>query len=197
MFLNHNDIERALEAVGQLLEAEDFDYAIVIIGGAALNLLGIVARTTQDVDILAVSPKAGTGALERPPSPLPDPLARAISQVARDFGLPATWLNAEPAGQWDLGLPDSLASRVRWREFGSLAVGIADRLDLIFFKLEASADQPTADSRHFRDLIALQPSVGELDAASKWAREKNVGPEFHDILKKVISHVSIALGRSG
>jgi len=117
MLLNRNDIERALEAVGQLLEADDFHYTIVIIGGAALNLLGTVERATRDVDILAVSTSAGHSALERPPNPLPEPLVRAISQVAQDFGLPTNWLNAEPAGQWDLGLPDSLEKRIHWRGF--------------------------------------------------------------------------------
>jgi hypothetical protein len=47
------EIEAALRAVGELVEAAGEYYAIVIVGGAALNLLGIVERSTRDVDILA------------------------------------------------------------------------------------------------------------------------------------------------
>ena len=39
-------------------------------------------------------------AAARPPKPLPDVLLRAIREVARDFQLPANWLNRGPAGQW-------------------------------------------------------------------------------------------------
>jgi hypothetical protein len=79
------DIANVLTAVGELLAADGEAYAIVIIGGAALNLLGIVRRTTSDVDILAW----GRGAeISRPPEPLPAPLVRAIDAVAKRFGLP-------------------------------------------------------------------------------------------------------------
>ena len=47
------DVEQALRLVGELLAAEGHEYAVIILGGAALNLLGIVERTTADVDILA------------------------------------------------------------------------------------------------------------------------------------------------
>ncbi len=46
------DIEEALNRVGELLAAAGHEYAIVVLGGAALGLLGIVNRETRDVDIL-------------------------------------------------------------------------------------------------------------------------------------------------
>lgn len=103
-------------------------------------------------------------------------------------------LNQQVSGTWAYRIHSK--KEFTGEDFGTLDVGIADRLDLIFLKLEAAADQPTADSRHFRDLVALQPAVAELHAAYKWAREKNVDPEIHDILERVISHVNIALGRN-
>jgi hypothetical protein len=74
-----SDLEQALHRVGELLDAEGEEYAIVILGGAALNLLGVVERPTTDVDILAFArpaTPAPTGVRE-PPDPLPEPLVRA------------------------------------------------------------------------------------------------------------------------
>ena len=51
-----------------------------MLGGAALNLLGIVDRPTIDVDVLARAD--ATGAL-RPPDPLPRALRRVIVAVGR------------------------------------------------------------------------------------------------------------------
>ncbi len=92
------DIEQALRRVGELLAARGASYAIVIVGGAALNLLGIVARSTRDVDVLAFATRSRTRRawrLDAPPDPLPEPLAAAIRTVGRDMGLAETWLNTE------------------------------------------------------------------------------------------------------
>ena len=189
--LTGNDIEAALQAVGELLQADGQPMSIVILGGAALNLLGIVSRTTRDVDIVAVTETPGDRAhLARPPKPLPGPLQKAIDQVARDFDLPPNWLNRGPAGQWDVGLPPGFADRLEWRTYAGLDVGIADRVDLILFKLEAAADQPDSDSRHFDDLVHLDPTDEELRRAAEWAREKNVGAEYHSIIERVVAHVT-------
>ncbi len=83
-----DDLERALTRVGELLEAEGEPWDIVIVGGAALNLLGIVARPTVDVDVLALGKPGRSHRVEQPPDALPSSLARAIRTVARDMRLP-------------------------------------------------------------------------------------------------------------
>jgi hypothetical protein len=84
--LDGNDIENALQAVGELLAADAHRFGIVVIGGAALSLLGVVDRATRDVDIVAFAKNYGQPEnLERPPLPLPPELASAIAQVARDL----------------------------------------------------------------------------------------------------------------
>ncbi len=194
--LQGNEINKALEAVGELLAASGQRVSIVIIGGAALHLLGVIDRATRDVDIVAFTENPGQlHNLTRPPQPLPAVLSAAIRQVASDFGLPDNWMNGGPAGQWDIGLPAGFAERVHWSSYGGLDVGVADRIDLIFFKLEAAADQPSSDSRHFRDLVALNPSDEEVAIAAKWAREKNVGTEYQTIIDRVIAHVTSLRGK--
>ena len=104
--LGSQDLKDALAAVGDLLLAKDEQIGIVVVGGASLNLLGLVERTTADVDVIArVHPSDGSGQTLVPPEPMPKPLMNAVETVARDFDLPADWMNAMIGAQWDLGLP--------------------------------------------------------------------------------------------
>ncbi len=113
------DIRTALIAVGELLAAEGEEFSIVIIGGAAMNLLDLTSRPTRDVDILAWG--VG-GEIARPPQPLSEALQRAIRLVASRFDLPPGWLNTGPVSQWDTGLPPGLSTRLHWRDYGALRV---------------------------------------------------------------------------
>lgn len=187
-------VEEALRLVGELLAAEGHEYAVTILGGAALNLLGIVERTTTDVDILAFATPQLDAAPDRrtirePPQPMPAPLARAAATVARDLGLDEGWLNTGPALQWRAGLPLGLAGRVEWHRYSALWVGVVARYDLIFFKLFAAADSSGPRSVHYQDLLALRPSVPELDAAADWVRTQDASPAFADVLDRVADHV--------
>lgn len=190
-------IETALQRVAELLAFAGEQYAIVVIGGAALNLLGIVDRPTADVDILAFREQG----LIEPPELMPAALARAIATVARDLALDDRWMNTGPSLQWQQGLPNGLEGRLRWRHYGppdapdlGLDVGLASRFDLIFFKLYAAADHATPRSVHYKDLIALSPSSHELSAAADWIRPQNDSPEFHLILDELLAYAGKQLG---
>lgn len=172
---------------------------MAILGGAALNLLGIVERTTDDVDILAFATPRSDGAPEQgtmraPPEPMPEPLTRAARTVARDLGLDPHWLNTGPALQWRTGLPPGLEARVQWRRYSALWVGVVHRYDLIHFKLFAAADSTGPRSVHYQDLLALRPSAAELDAAAVWVRTQDASPAFSDTLDLVVTHVRTDLG---
>lgn len=186
----------ALTRVAELLDAECETFAIVVLGGAALNLLGVVDRVTRDVDIIAF----GIPADARPPrdivpptDPLPAALRRAADIVGRDLRLPADWLNAESALQWSQGLPPGLADRITWRHYGTgatgLWVGLVDPYDLTFFKLFAAVDDATTRSRHYRDLLALSPDSATLAAATDWVRGQDASPEFADVLDRMVTHL--------
>lgn len=183
-------IEAALAAVGERLAHAHEPCAIVVIGGAALNLLAIVDRPTIDVDILARADE--TGAI-RPPDPLPETLRRAIVAVARDRGLLENWMNTTVADQWRFGLPPGLAERIEWRTYGALRVGIIGRRDLMCFKLYASSDQTGPDNVHVRDLLALEPNDEDLAWAAAWVRAQDPSPEFHAVVTKVVAYVHDAL----
>jgi len=54
-------IDQALAGVGDLLAARGARIAVIIVGGATLNLLGIVSRSTGDVDVIALADRDAEG----------------------------------------------------------------------------------------------------------------------------------------
>ena len=189
MISDRAQTEQLLYAVGDQLAVAGASYAIAILGGAAMNLHGFVTRPTRDVDVLALVAEGRIGS----PDPLPAPLVQAIATVARDYRLPSDWMNTGPAGQWRTGLPPGLESRLEWRQYGALRVGLVAREDLVAFKLYAAADQTGPSSVHVTDLLALRPSRVELEGAADWVRSQDSTPDFHHVLDQVIAYV---LGRT-
>ena len=188
-------LDKALRAVGELLARREQNAAIVIVGGTALNLLRVVERATRDVDVVATATPRSDGppAHLRPPDPLPQVLTDAIRTVARDLSLPPDWLNTTVGGQWQTGLPPGFESRITWHRYAGLWVGVAGRLDLIYFKLYAAADDIGPASRHFTDLLALGPTADELGAARTWITDtQDPSPAMALALEAVTTHVRAA-----
>lgn len=189
----HFTLDRALGAVGEILERRSQTAAIVVVGGTALNLLGVVDRFTRDVDVIAIAtpnPKGAPGHI-RPPDPLPNALQEAVQTVSRDLRLPADWLNTTVAMQWKTGLPPGFPTRVHWQRHAGLWIGLAGRLDLIHLKLYAAADDVGPQSRHFQDLLALRPTFAELSQARDWIKTQDGSPEMAEIVDQVIAHVPV------
>lgn len=187
-------LDTALRATGELLARRGASAAIVVVGGTALNLLGVIERATRDVDVIATATPQASGPPRgiQPPDPLPEPLVSAIATVARDLGLPADWLNTTVAGQWQTGLPRGFASRIRWQRLGGLWLGLPGKLDLIHLKLYAAADDVDTSSRHFKDLAALHPTAEDLAAAQAWIATQDPTPAMAEAVTKVIAHVRAA-----
>jgi hypothetical protein len=179
--------DRLLSALSEHLSLTGHEYDLVVIGGSALLALGLVSRSTQDVDIVALTGSAGLDEA----LPLPKPLADARARVARDFGLPEDWLNSEAARDMlRLGLPEGFTKRLTRREYGSsLTVRYASRFDQIHFKLHATVDR--GGGKHFSDLLALDPSQAELLAAARWTRTHDPSEGFHSVLTEVLAHFKI------
>ena len=90
MFQDKKEIEKILSALGDQLDAINVSVPdLVVCGGSALNVLGLVSRTTQDVDVVAlnITDPHGRTYLEKA-DPLPSGLVAAAGKVARDFNLP-------------------------------------------------------------------------------------------------------------
>jgi Nucleotidyltransferase of unknown function (DUF6036) len=186
------ELDQALAACGELLAAEGEEIAIVVVGGATLNLLGLVRRSTSDVDVIARADLHDGELTLVPAEPFPDALARATGRVARDFGLAPDWLNADVGKQWTQGLPPGIEHDLTWRRYGGLHVGLAGRRTLVALKLFAAADGGEK-SVHLQDLVALAPTAEELSQAEVWVRTQDASPEFAAILQQVVERA----GRAG
>lgn len=160
---------------------------LVVCGGSALIMTGLLARTTQDVDVVALIRHGHLCA----PDPLPPELARAVQEVAEDLNLPPTWLNNGPSrgagGLFQMGLPAGFVERLHQTAYGNcLTVHFIHRLDQIHFKLYAAADR---GGYHITDLRALAPSVDELLAAARWAMTHDVSEGFAMIVKNLLRNL--------
>src|SRR5665811_2030909 len=107
--IGRTQLETALRALGEVLGNRGLHYEVVLIGGGNLILRGLVSRpTTKDLDLLGERTAEGV----RPMRPMPEPLTKAIEDVARTYALAADWVNLGPASLLDLGLPDGFIERL-------------------------------------------------------------------------------------
>lgn len=191
MLQDDKEIEKILSALGELLDARSFIIPeLVVCGGSALNVLGLVSRTTKDVDVVAFAENSAGSYYLRSADPFPIGLEDAIKKVARDFNLPETWLNSGPTSAVDLGLPDGLMERVETKRYGkNLIVHYLSRYDQIHFKLYAAVDQ--GPGKHLSDLGALKPGAGELLEAAQWSVTNDVSETFRQSVKDLLRHLGL------
>jgi hypothetical protein len=183
---NSQDTAALFSALGEQLTAAGERYELVVIGGSGLLALGVIERSTRDIDIVALRSGEELSSAE----PLPGPLQAARDRVALDFSLPEQWLNAGPTDLLDFGLPEGFLERLRRRDYGEgLTVYLASRYDQIHFKLYALVDQ--GPGKHEEDLRALNPSEEELRAAACWARTHDPSEPFAAVLGQVLSHLGV------
>jgi hypothetical protein len=183
---NRDVADALLSALAEQLAAADERFELVVIGGSGLLALGLVERSTRDVDIVALREGSGLQGA----SPLPAALRTARDKVARDFDLPESWLNPGPSDLLDFGLPEDFSDRLASRSYGEgLVVHFASRLDQIHFKLYAAVDQ--GPGKHSRDLEAMAPTDEEMLQAARWTLTHDPSPEFKEVLKRVLSHYGV------
>jgi hypothetical protein len=187
MELNANRADEALIALAELLAVGGAKVDLVVIGGAGLLALGLIDRSTRDVDVVAL--RRGAELID--PDPLPPELVEARDRVADDFDLPREWLNTAPRSLLDLGLPHGFVDRLERRSYGpALTIWLASRVDQIHFKLYALADQAPG-SKHDLDLRALEPTRDELLAAARWTITHDPSPGFRQELVGALAHLGV------
>ena len=133
------------------LEEQSLNFEAIVIGGAALALLGIITRTTRDVDLLTSS--------------IPPIIKRQAKEFAKIRGLAESWLNNAPESLKN-ELPAGWESKIqRIYQGKSLTLWTLERQHLIISKLYATCDR---DADDFQDLLAMKPNAKEIDEASDW-----------------------------
>lgn len=196
MAYGYEKIDQALRLLdGRLKLNGNNRCSIVVCGGAALNALQLIQRTTKDVDIVALMDSSNQLV---DPAPLPEELLTAAKEVADTLNLPQNWLNNGPSsgdgGLFRLGLPDGFKDRlIKHYQGEKLTVYLVSRLDQIYFKLYAAIDQ--FGSYHASDLKQLLPTDEELLGAVRWAATHDPSEGFRYAAKlflKEFGHEQLA-----
>lgn len=139
---------------------------VSICGGAALNILNLVQRTTQDVDLVF-------------PETLPPLFTEASQITAKYFNLKPDWINQGPIELLKMGLPDGYFERCHHFHLGgNITWLLTDRFDQIHFKLYASLDR---GGYHIQDLLALHPTEEEIFQAIRWCFTHDVSDPFKEL----------------
>lgn len=178
------DISKLSEALAilneQLMLADSEPQHLVVCGGSALIATGLVPRTTQDVDIVAIFKDCNLA----DPDPFPETLTNAANTTAKLLSLPEDWLNSGPADLFRMGLPAGFTERLQKVSIGDyLNIYYTSRFDQIHFKLYAAVDR---GGYHITDLATIKPTKDELYAAAKWCTTQDVSEGFLYLLKEFL-----------
>jgi hypothetical protein len=149
--LHSSNIESIFTALSELMAARGLEpVSLLVCGGSALVVSGIVARSTSDVDVIGTRNFDGEiSALY----PLPEDLTKCADLTGREFGLKSGWLNASASLFGNLDeLPQQTWTDLEDREYGShLKVSFIGRSGQIFLKFDATCDRNEA--RDIEDLL--------------------------------------------
>ena len=170
-------LREALAVLGDVLEDRGLTHDLVVVGGGALLLKGLIDRPTQDLDVIArVQDNAWIVA-----EPMPPDLLEAVKDVAVVLELAPDWLNAGPTSLFEGGLPHGFPDRAEMYRFASLTVRVAARVDQIAFKLYAAADHWPLRGKHLQDLQMLNPTSMELVKSARGCTTHDPASGFRDV----------------
>ncbi|PWU13298.1 MAG: hypothetical protein C5B49_14910 [Bdellovibrio sp.] len=163
------------------LAAKGLSFEAVVIGGAALAILGTITRETQDCDVL--SPK----------------IPAEILHAARDFSreiiagggdLKEEWLNNGPTSLLEV-LPREWRSRKQNLYSGkALKLEPLGRPDLLRSKFFAYCDR----QQDLPDCIALKPTKAEILETLDWLHRQDAHPGWPEHVSKSMSALAKRLG---
>ncbi len=181
------EIEHALAVLGRRMALDGApDMEVLCCGASALCVLGLLSRSTMDVDVLGVVARD----LDLDPCEVfPMEMERAIANVGLELGLADDWFNGSASRLLERGVPAGTLERplAHRRTFGPcLTVRFLDRRDQVALKLFAAMD-PVDGIRHLKDLEEISPEVEEISHALEWMEEWESSSAFRTKLKEIVT----------
>lgn len=175
------DPRATLTAFDRYLADRGLALEAVVVGGAALNLLGLISRQTRDCDILHPTLPAEILAA-----------ARAFAAEVRAVGgvLGDEWLNNGPSqlvpllpAGWELRLQEVFRGR-------AVVLRTLHRSDLLRVKLFALCDR----GLDLPDCVALAPTQTELAEAVTWLEPQDLHPGWPAHVRATLADLARRLG---
>ena len=181
------EIEHALTVLGRRMALDGAsDMEVLCCGASALCVLGLLSRSTMDVDVLGVVVR------DRDLDPcevFPVEMERAIANAGLELGLADDWFNGSASRLLERGVPEGTLERslAHRRTFGPcLTVRFLDRRDQVALKLFASMD-PVDGIRHLKDLEEISPKAVEISHALDWMARWESSAAFRAKLKAIVT----------
>ena len=141
--LNESIILKALNRLSELLEESNESRTLLLVGGAALKLLGFHHKTvTTDVDNLL---------------PMDEILKKIVLKIANEMNLHENWLNSHSSSFSDKNI-DYMKNAKTVIKTNSLTVNIVSVENFIELKVRAQIDR----GFDLPDIIALNPTKEHL-----------------------------------
>lgn len=156
-------------------------FEAVVIGGAALALLGVITRETQDCDVLDPS--------------IPEAIATAAREFSQEISargedLREDWLNNGPEALKQV-LPEGWLQRIKPLYSGAaLQLQTLGRADLLKTKLFAYCDR----GQDLSDCVALRPTQAELLEAADWLQNQDAHAEWPTHVERTLAALARRLG---
>lgn len=171
-----------IEAFDDWLAERGIPFEGIVVGGAALALLGVIERQTRDFDMLA--PELSSDIAEQ---------AERFAEHMRGQGveLGDDWLNNGPIQLIDI-LPAGWRERLRHLFQGNaLSLSTLGRPDLLKTKLFALCDRGT----DLADCIALTPTASEIEEAEQWVTEQDANPLWPNHVRRTLQDLQARIER--
>jgi hypothetical protein len=174
-------VKEILQQFDEYLLKRGLRFEAVVIGGAALNLLGVISRPTNDCDVLCPE--------------IPAKIADASHAFAADIRergglLQKDWLNNGPAslsyhlmGDWEQRIQPLFSGR-------SIQLRCLHRSDLLCAKLFALCDRGI----DLGDCISLAPTRSELATVLPWLERQDANPDWPTHVRATFTDLARRLG---
>ncbi len=191
-FTGKTGIEEALKRLNaKMVYAGLEPVDLVSCGGASLNIMGWVSRSTSDVDIICAAYVDEKGRVHlQPGKVLPVRFVRLVAEVGRELSVKEMWLNFGPAPLVKFGLPLGLDRRLKRKRYGRcLALHMISRLDQIHLKIYAAMHPKTRIETHLGDLLDLEPTEKEARMAADWLMGRKTSADFRRKLKEILDRI--------
>ena len=161
---------KAIEEFDKYLNKQSLQFEAIIIGGAALSILHIISRMTEDVD--CIEPE------------IPLEIKRASADFIKrnpQFGLnPEKFLNNGPISIINFLPKDWRERTILIFKGEALTFYTLGRTDLLKTKLDAMVHR----GRDMEDVIAMKPSKKELEECLEWVLAVDGGEHWPAMVKE-------------